>query len=97
MQDTVDNRVIKRRSQILHNLNIKLGLKYRQQFVGETTEILVENNNGQPCGRSERYFMVYLEKAGEKLGNNELVKVKLIKNSENGAIGQPLTKGEFEL
>ena len=96
MQDTVDNRVIKRRSQILHNLNIKLGLKYRQQFVGETTEILVENNNGQLCGRSERYFMVYLEKAGKKLGKNELVRVKLIKNSENGAIGQPLNKGDFE-
>ncbi len=97
MQDTVDNRVIKRRSQILHNLNIKLGLKYRQQFVGETTEILVENNNGQLCGRSERYFMVYLEKAGKKLGKNELVRVKLIKNSENGAIGQLLTNREFEL
>jgi len=95
MQDTVDNRVIKRRSKILHNLNIKLGLKYRQQFVGETTEILVENNNGQLCGRSERYFMVYLEKAGKKLGKNELVRVKLIKNSENGAIGQPLTKSDL--
>jgi len=96
MQDTVDNRVIKRRSQILHNLNIKLGLKYRQQFVGETTEILLENNNGQLCGRSERYFMVYLEKAEKKKRKNELVRVKLIKNSENGAIGQPLTKGGFE-
>ncbi len=96
MQDTVDNRVIKRRSQIMHNLNIKLGLKYRQQFVGETTEILVENNNGQLCGRSERYFMVYLEKAGKKLGKNELVRVKLIKNSENGAIGRPLTKSDLE-
>ncbi len=80
----------------MHNLNIKLGLKYRQQFVGETTEILVENNNGQLCGRSERYFMVYLEKAGKKLGKNELVRVKLIKNSENGAIGRPLTKSDLE-
>jgi threonylcarbamoyladenosine tRNA methylthiotransferase MtaB len=97
MQDTVDNRVIKRRSQILLNLNIKLGLKYRQQFVGETTEILAESNNGQLCGRSKRYFMVYLEKAEKKLGKNELVRVKLIKNSENGAIGQLLANREFEI
>ncbi|MHC4808219.1 MAG: tRNA (N(6)-L-threonylcarbamoyladenosine(37)-C(2))-methylthiotransferase MtaB [Planctomycetota bacterium] len=96
MQDTVNNRVIKRRSQILHNLNIKLGLKYRQQFVGGTTEILVENNNGQLCGRSKRYFMVYLEKVEKKLKKNEMVRVKLIRNSENGAIGQPLNKGDFE-
>jgi threonylcarbamoyladenosine tRNA methylthiotransferase MtaB len=96
MQDTLDNRVIKIRSQILHNLNIKLGLKYRQQFVGGTTEILVENNNGQLCGRSERYFMVYLEKAEKKQRKNELVRVKLIKNSEKGVIGQLLTKGDFE-
>jgi len=96
MQDTVDNRVINRRSQILHNLNNELGLKYRQQFIGETAEILVEGNNGRPCGRSERYFMVYLEKGVKKLVKNELVRVKLIKNSENGAIGQLLSKGDFE-
>jgi len=92
MQHTVDNRVIKRRAQILHCLNMKLGLKYRQQFVGENTEILMENDHGQPCGRSERYFMIHLEKAEEKLEKNELVRVKLIENRENGAIGQLLTK-----
>jgi len=95
IQHTVDNRVIKRRAQILHDLNTKLGLKYRQQFVGETTEILMENDHGRPCGRSERYFMVYLEKAEEKLEKNELVRVKLIENRENGAIGQLLTKGSL--
>jgi threonylcarbamoyladenosine tRNA methylthiotransferase MtaB len=96
MQDTVNNRVIKRRSQIMHNLNIKLGLKYRQQFVGDTTEILVENKNGQLCGRSKRYFMVYLEKAERKLEKNELVKVRLIENSENGVIGQVLSRDDSE-
>ena len=97
MQHAVDNRVIKRRSQILHDLNIKLGLKYRQQFVGETTEILMENDHGRLCGRSERYFMVYLDKAEEKLEKNELVRVKLVENRENGAIGQLLTNRELEL
>ncbi|MHC4461646.1 MAG: tRNA (N(6)-L-threonylcarbamoyladenosine(37)-C(2))-methylthiotransferase MtaB [Planctomycetota bacterium] len=88
MQDTVDNRVIKTRAQILRELEIELGLNYRQQFIGETAAILVENSNGQTCGRSERYFMVYLEKTGKKLKRNELVRVKLVENNENGVIGQ---------
>ncbi len=90
MQDTVDNRVIKDRSKILHNLNIELGRKYRKQFLGATAEILLENNDGQFCGRSERYFMVYLEKTGKKLKKNDLVKVNLLENSKNGLMGQIL-------
>ena len=92
LQGSVDNRVIKERSQILRNLDIKLGRKFRQQFIGETAAVLVENNNGQVCGRSERYFMVYLEKTGPKLGENELVRVKLTENSENGMVGQAIKK-----
>ncbi len=92
MQDTVDNRVIKDRSKILHNLNIELGRKYRQQFLGETAEILLENNDGQLCGRSERYFMVYLEKTEKKLKKNDLVRVMLLKNCEHKTIGQILQK-----
>ncbi|GAG30262.1 unnamed protein product, partial [marine sediment metagenome] len=88
MQDTVDNRVIKKRAQILRDLEIELGLNYRQQFIGETAVILVENSNGQARGRSERYFMVYLEKTQNMLKRNELARVKLVENSENGVIGQ---------
>jgi threonylcarbamoyladenosine tRNA methylthiotransferase MtaB len=90
MQDTVDNRVIKDRSKILHNLNIELGRKYRKQFLGETAEILLENNDGQFCGRSGRYFMVYLEKKEKKLKKNDLVRVNLLENSKNGLMGQIL-------
>jgi threonylcarbamoyladenosine tRNA methylthiotransferase MtaB len=88
MQDAVDNRVIKKRAQILRELDIKLGLNYRQQFIGETAVILVENSNEQTRGRSERYFMVYLEKTQNIPKRNELVRVKLAENSENGVIGQ---------
>jgi tRNA A37 methylthiotransferase MiaB len=90
MQDTVDNRVIKDRSKILHNLNIELGQKYRQQFLGETAEILLENNDGQLCGRSERYFMVYLEKTEKKLKKNDMIRVKLVKYGKHGMLGQAL-------
>jgi threonylcarbamoyladenosine tRNA methylthiotransferase MtaB len=88
LQGTVNNRVIKERSQILRDLDAELGYKFRQQFVGETAEILVENSDGRCKGRSERYFMVYLEKTGENPQKGELVRVRLIKNSENGLIGQ---------
>ena len=88
LQGTVNNRVIKERSQILRDLDAELGYKFRQQFVGETAEILVENSDGRCKGRSERYFMVYLENSSKKPQKGELVRVRLIKNSANGLIGQ---------
>jgi threonylcarbamoyladenosine tRNA methylthiotransferase MtaB len=88
MQGAVDNRVIKERAHILRDLEVELGRAFRQQFVGEIAEILVENDNGQVCGRSERYFMVHLEKATKKPQRNEIVRAKLLENSENGVIGE---------
>jgi len=90
MQDTVDNRVIKDRSRILHNLNIELSQKFQQQFLGEIAEILLEKDDGQFCGRSERYFMVYLEKTKKKLKKNDLIRVKLLKYGKHGMLGQAL-------
>ncbi len=63
----------KRRSQILRDLDIELGLQYRRQFLGETVEVLIESQVRQSdgsdrsdesddqTGRSERYFKVYLK------------------------------------
>jgi threonylcarbamoyladenosine tRNA methylthiotransferase MtaB len=87
MQDTIDNKVIKERSKILRDLGIELGLKYRRQFIGETARILIENDNGQISGRSERYFSVYLKETEKKLKRNSIVGVKLIENRENGMAG----------
>jgi len=87
MQDSIDNKVIKQRSKILRDLNIELGLKYRRQFIGETAQVLIENNNGQLSGRSERYFTVYLNKTEKKQKRNSIVGVKLIENRENGMAG----------
>jgi threonylcarbamoyladenosine tRNA methylthiotransferase MtaB len=88
MQGALDNRVIKNRSKILRELDTELGHKFRQQFIGEKDEILLENSNGDCKGRSERYFMVQLEKTKGNLQKGELVKVKLVENGENGVIGQ---------
>jgi threonylcarbamoyladenosine tRNA methylthiotransferase MtaB len=92
MQDKVDNKVIKERSQILRDLDIELGLKYRQQFIGETARVLIENNNGQLSGRSERYFTVYLDKTAKKQKRNSIVRVGLVKNRQNGCLGQLLAE-----
>ena len=87
MQDAIDNKVIKERSQILRDLGIELGLKYRRQFIGETARILIENDNGQHSGRSERYFTVYLKKTEKTQKRNSILPVKLIENRENGMAG----------
>lgn len=88
MQDRVDNRFIKQRSKILRDLDKQFQSNFRRQFIGETAEVLVENSNGQPRGRSERYFMVYLKGTTERPVKSELLRVKLVENNENGVIGQ---------
>ena len=88
MQHTVNNEVIKRRSKKLRDLNDELGYRFRQQFVGERDTILTENSNGEICGRSERYFIVKLEKLRKNPQRNELVKVKLVENTEDGMTGE---------
>jgi threonylcarbamoyladenosine tRNA methylthiotransferase MtaB len=92
MQDPIDKKVIKERSKILRDLDIELGQKYRRQFLGETAEILIENDNGQNSGRSERYFTVFLDKTEKKQKRNSVVKVKLVKNSKNGMYGESISQ-----
>ena len=87
MEGVVDNKVIRERSEILHALDIKLSLKYRQQFLGKTAQVLLETNNGQPTGRSERYFMVSLKNSQKKVKENYVIKVKLLENHKGGMIG----------
>jgi threonylcarbamoyladenosine tRNA methylthiotransferase MtaB len=91
MQDIVNNEVMKRRSQVLCELDAELGYKFREQFVGEAVEILLESGNK---GRSERYFMVQIENAGESAKKGEILRVKIIKNIKNGAIGRALKSME---
>jgi threonylcarbamoyladenosine tRNA methylthiotransferase MtaB len=88
MQGFVNSKVIKERSKILRDLDKKLQSDYRQQFIGETTEVLLEASKGRPQGRAERYFYVYFNNPTDKLKVNDLIKVKLLKNSEAGIIGK---------
>jgi threonylcarbamoyladenosine tRNA methylthiotransferase MtaB len=88
MQDQVNNKVTKERSQILRELDIELGQQFRRKFIGETAQVLIENNNGQLSGRSERYFAVKIIKTDKEHKNNSIVIVRLIENSESGMFGK---------
>ncbi len=90
IQSAVYKRVIKERSRILRDLDRKLQRDFRQQFIGETAEVLLENSHPAQClmGRAERYFYVYLDKSADRLKANDLIKMKLVKNSEDGVMGE---------
>jgi len=90
MKESVDNKIIKKRAKILHDLNLELGMNYRRQFIGETAVILTESPNGRVCGRSERYFMVSLEDSQKEEKKNELLKVKLLENTKSGVIAKSI-------
>jgi threonylcarbamoyladenosine tRNA methylthiotransferase MtaB len=92
MQNKVNTKVIKERSKILRELDAQLQREFRQQFIGETTTVLIENGTSQPHGRAERYFMVYLGNHAQRVKRNDLVAVKLLEDSENGGIGEVLAE-----
>jgi len=87
----VDRKTLKRRSERLHKVGNELGRAFRRQFIGETAEILIENDTDQIYGRSERYFQVFIEKKAGYPKKNDLVRAKLIENRENEMAGIALT------
>ncbi|MGA2678049.1 MAG: radical SAM protein [Sedimentisphaerales bacterium] len=78
--------VIKKRAQILRKVSDELGFKFREQFVGQTCEVLIEGSKDkQAFGHCERYFIVHIEGKNQK--KNSIVKVELTKNRDNCVIG----------
>ena len=92
MQGAVKKEVIKERSEILHELGSELAFKYREQFIGERAVVLVENIDGRPSGRSERYFMVEVEVTSGSCKKNELLEVTLLENGQDGMFGKMIGK-----
>jgi threonylcarbamoyladenosine tRNA methylthiotransferase MtaB len=90
MQNPVNSKIINERSKTLRNLDMELGRKFREKFVGQTLEILVENNKDLKSGLTRRYFKVFLPDHTDKPITNKLIPVKLIKTTPNGAIGKIL-------
>ena len=87
MPDHVTEKIVKERCKILHDLDIELGRNFREQFIGQSTTALLENEKGKISGRAERYFTVTLEPAADNLKPNDLVTVTLIRNTDIGCIG----------
>lgn len=57
MQNKVKPEIIRRRTQILRNLDARLQQQYRQQFKGSPARVIIEETD-PPRGRCERYFLV---------------------------------------
>jgi threonylcarbamoyladenosine tRNA methylthiotransferase MtaB len=91
MKDTIDNQTVKQRAEILHDLDIELGTKFRQQFIGQTIEVLVESDSTHPSGRCERYFMVNLKSQDPKPRKNDIVKATILATTPTAAIGEVLS------
>jgi len=49
-----------------------------------------ENISNGACGRTKRYFMVYLNQTQDIPQKNELLKVHLLENTETGIIARPI-------
>jgi len=101
LKGRVNSKVIKERAEILRKLSDELGRKFREQFVGETCEVLLEAPGAadsakhtigagtEPMsGRCERYFVVQVQKNGQKLEKNSIVKAKISGVTENGVVGK---------
>ncbi len=82
MPKPVHNETVKHRSQALRDLDNELGCQFRQQFIGQTATVLIEDTSSRLAGRCERYFMVSIENPTKNLKKNDLVKVTLTKNNK---------------
>jgi threonylcarbamoyladenosine tRNA methylthiotransferase MtaB len=99
MKDRVQPKVVKMRAEVLRKLGDELGFKFREQFVGENCEVLIENEETM-SGRCERYFVVkvvpllhnqrsYFPGTGGGTRKNEIIKVKITEVGKIGATGSP--------
>jgi threonylcarbamoyladenosine tRNA methylthiotransferase MtaB len=60
LRERLSSKIIKERSEIMRNLGDDLGRKFREWFVGETCEVLLEGDEPM-SGRCERYFIVQVQ------------------------------------
>jgi threonylcarbamoyladenosine tRNA methylthiotransferase MtaB len=81
--DQVPEREKKARAQKLRALSDEKQLAYRQRFLGQTLEVIVEESDpGEPLkGMSENYLKVQIDPNGLELQPNDLIQAR-IKNVE---------------
>jgi tRNA A37 methylthiotransferase MiaB len=96
MKNKVEPKIIKHRAQILRKLSDELAFNFREQFINQTCEVLIEGSKDkQAFGHCERYFLVKVTKdcrlpiADCRFNKNEIVRVKITAATKEGASGEP--------
>lgn len=87
MQEKVPFEVMKERSKILRDLDRQLQHQFREQFLGETAQVLIETAKGRPSGRAERYFTVYLDESTPRPDNNTIANIRMESHFRDGLLG----------
>lgn len=83
--EQVPEREKKARAQRLRALSDEKSLAYRQRFIGQTLEVIVEE--GGRHGMSENYLKVQVEENGQKLNPNDWVSVTVNGVTSEGVQG----------
>ena len=86
LKGKIQPKVIKERSEILRRTGEELGFQFREQFVGQTCEVLIENSSPS-FGRCERYFIVNVDLATKSIKKNDIISVKIKSNGKEEAMG----------
>jgi threonylcarbamoyladenosine tRNA methylthiotransferase MtaB len=61
MKGRIPSKIIKERAEILRKLSDELGFNFREQFINQTCEVLIEGSKDKEAfGHCERYFVVHL-------------------------------------
>jgi len=88
MKPKIKPHIIKDRASRLKNLADQLAYSYRNQFIGQTANVLIETvKDGTASGRAERYFEVKIEDPQCRLRKNDIVKATLTENSDTNIRG----------
>ncbi|MGD0597781.1 MAG: MiaB/RimO family radical SAM methylthiotransferase [Sedimentisphaerales bacterium] len=95
MKNKVEPKIIKQRAQILRKVGDELAFKFREQFINQTCEVLIEGSKDkQAFGHCERYFIVNITKdcrlpiVNYRFNKNEIVKVRITAGTEEEATGE---------
>jgi threonylcarbamoyladenosine tRNA methylthiotransferase MtaB len=75
MQDTINKEVITQRILALRELEKQLADKFRKQFIGETAQVLIEDEV-KKAGKCERYYEIAIN-SDITLPKGEIVKCKI--------------------
>jgi len=90
--DFVHGPVVNERIELLGEMAARYSLAFRESFVGQTVNLLVERRGDEPMqhGRCERYFPIYFESDQDLTGNSVDVRIDRVNQKRTfGTLIQP--------